>query len=112
MATGHVGADKAPIGYKIQKGDWIILKVRNAREKAFQVTDVTSRQAIVKWPKVARGKRTIRNAMRFPRYYSIPFYPLEKKTKPNYFSHNTWYVKINDKNFKKVRLSHDKALRQ
>lgn len=90
MAHRYNNEDIAPIGYKIKKGDWIVCQLANTKlEKSYQVTKVTNTRAIVEF-NTNSGRS--RKALRFPRHYSLPFFPLTKKTKPNYTSPNKWFV--------------------
>jgi len=89
--------DKAEVGYKIHVGDWIVLATPHGK-KAFRVTKTTVAKAICE----LKG----RDALKFPRYYTLPFKPLEKKTKPNYKSTNTWHVRVNP-SLKRLRLRYD-----
>ena len=90
-------ADVAEVGYKIQVGDWIVLITPHGR-KAFRVTKTTIAKTICE----LKG----RDALKFPRYYTLPFKPLEKKTKPDYESVNTWQVRVNP-SLKRLRLRYD-----
>ena len=90
-------ADVADIGYKIKKGDWVVLVTPHGK-KAFSVTKTTTGKAIC--------ERKGRDAMKFPRYYTAVFEPLEKKTKPGYKSPNTWQVRVNN-HLNTMRLRYD-----
>lgn len=85
-------------GYKIQKGDYIILQVKTDSqilEKPYTVAETNETQAIIKFNN--------RYSKKFPRYYKKPFEPCKKKTKPDYKSPNTWYVRVKD-SLKHLRL--------
>lgn len=94
----YLDAEVAPIGYKIMKGDWIVMELPDGSCKHFKVTKTTGTKAIV--------DLKCRVAKKFPRYYSIPFMPLQRKNK-EYDSPNKWYVKMNDVYTKNLRLKTD-----
>ena len=94
----YLHADTAPVGYKIMRGDWIVMELPDGTCKHFKVSTVTGTKAIVK----LKG----RQAKKFPRYYAVPFEPLQRKNK-EYDSPNKWYVKMNDVYVKNLRLKSD-----
>jgi len=87
-------SDEALIGYKIKIGDYVVMKppFSSKLEKAYRVTDVTSKQAICK---VRDGKR-----LKFPRYYHLPFLPIQSKPS-THTSPNKWIVRVNDTKIKR-----------
>ena len=90
--------DRADIGYKIKKGDYIVMTTAFGMQKAFKVFKTTTTKAVV-------STRQGRNNMAFPRTYSIPFKPLERKH-TKYKSPNVWHVNVNT-DLKKMRLRFD-----
>lgn len=90
--------DVADIGYKIKRGDWVVMTTPFGMSKAFRVTKTTIDKAIC--------ERDGRDAMKFPRYFTSSFQPLEKKAKSRYSSPNTWSVRVNP-NLSHLRLRYD-----
>lgn len=93
-------SDKAEIGYKIKIGDWVVMTPSfiGGKSTGYRVTKVKRGQAICE----IKG----RDALKFPGYYTHGFQPLQKKTKPDYVSPNTWHVRVNP-DIKRFRLRYD-----
>jgi hypothetical protein len=81
-------SERAMIGYKIKLQDWIVVEFPFGGGKGYQVTRVTRSKAI------CDPKSKNRSLLKFPRYYTLPFEPLEKKAKPDYKSPNKWHVRV------------------
>ena len=102
MSSGR-DSDLADIGYKTKIGDYVEMVTPFGMSKLYRITSVTESKAIVAMPN--------RDALKFPRYYSLPYQPLLKKTKPDYESPNTWRVRMNSTILNKI-LSWERAERE
>lgn len=92
--SSAIESEDAPIGYKIKRGDYIIMTTPFNREKVYKVTKTDSHVAHVQ----LRGRRNLR----FNRYYYLPFIPLLRTGQVDeYESPNKWHVRINDTKIKK-----------